>query len=198
MKRMNGRRRRARGRQYDSLRNSWPSPHCVVVFYTYLHLDSFIYCLFELFSFLENRRVLSPLSLLPRSNSSLHLLFQRLRYTYHGICRLCHFLSISDTILLIFTCQTTRILSILLSSSRINCIYFLDFFFKDHFNSDFIIFWTTTEHCKRVLVGTKPGLVSNQLFGVSTICFCHSRGLTRYPIFMTFSLNNPRPLFRLI
>lgn len=102
MKRMNGRRRRARGRQYDSLRNSSPSPHCVVVFYTYLHLDSFIYCLFELFSFLENRRVLSPLSLLPRSNSSLHLLFQRLRYTYHGICRRCHFLSISDTILLIF------------------------------------------------------------------------------------------------
>lgn len=102
MKRMNGRRRRARGRQYDSLRNSWPSPHCVVVFYTYLHLDSFIYCLFEIFSFLENRRVLSPLSLLPRSNSSLHLLLQRLHYTYHGICRLCHFLSISDTILLIF------------------------------------------------------------------------------------------------
>lgn len=192
MKRMNGRRRgatarRARGRQYDSRRNSRPSPHCVL-FYTFISTLSSIaslssslswkiagfYCLYHYYHAQTVHYISSA-----NASATLATAFVDFVLLFQILTRSFWF----------FICLTTRIPTT--SSRRLHCIYFLRFFFTDHLNPDFIIFFTTTEHWTCELVRTKTDLLSNQQFGVSTVSLCHGCGLMSSPIFMTFSLNTP-------
>lgn len=134
--------RKARGRQYDSLRNSWPSPHCVVC--TFISTLSSIASLSSSLSW--KIAGFYRLYHLPRSNSSLQLLPptaplhlpQDLSFTFNFY-----------TTLLIFHWPDNTNFNHLSSSRRLNfTIYFLYFSFTGRFNPDFTILCTTVEFIK--------------------------------------------------